>query len=178
MLIGLLGKAETGKSTIASYLSEVYDFKRFSFATILKDMLFVAGMCSAEELWGVKSQLSRWLLQKIGTDIIRKQIDPDFFVRRMKKELQHELKLFNAVIDDVRLENELKLVKELGGIAVKVIRTGYVTKLGSDHITELTVDKLPYDYIIEAKSGDIPKLVNSMDKIIKDNKQMMIKKWN
>jgi energy-coupling factor transporter ATP-binding protein EcfA2 len=54
----------------------------------------------------------RKLLQIVGTEIIRDQIDPNYFVKRLIEEIKiSESKLF--IIDDWRFENEIVEIKQV-----------------------------------------------------------------
>lgn len=77
-IIGLTGHAGAGKSTLAEYLCTKYGFSRLAFADALKGMLITAGMCTHDECYHEKTERSRWLLQKIGTEIFRKQVHPEW----------------------------------------------------------------------------------------------------
>ena len=50
-------------------------------------MILNAGICNAEELWGKKTEFSRMMLQKIGTEIIRKQVSENFWVQKMAEKI-------------------------------------------------------------------------------------------
>src|SRR6266496_3225249 len=92
MLLGLVGQARHGKTTAAEFLVRNHHFDIVSFAEPLK-MLCLRGlihnpppeMPTDEEYWKVRiyqdrTQFSRWLLQFVGTEIIR-EVDRDYFAR-------------------------------------------------------------------------------------------------
>ena len=169
MLIGLVGKAGAGKTTIADYLIKKYGFKRYSFATPLKEMLIKAGMCSYEEVYVQKTKKSRWLLQKVGTDIFRNQVDPDFWVKKMIPVLQNALASGEkVVIDDIRFPNEVQLIKNLQGFIVKVERTDYIDQAAGNHESETTLDLVPikFDHVIRAGSGEIDSLYQQIEDFV------------
>jgi len=64
-----------------------------------------------------EKNIPRYLLQKIGTDIVRKFVDKDFWTRRMIEKLA-ELQFLEfmtegiVLIDDMRFDNEYKLILE------------------------------------------------------------------
>ena len=131
-IIGLVGKKGSGKTTLAN---DIYSYCRknslcykFSFSSILKSMILKAKICEEDELYFNKTTFSRGMLQKIGTNIIREQIDKDFFCKKMIKELMEISKInptdknIIIVIDDVRFQNEAELIGNIGGILIKVIR--------------------------------------------------------
>ena len=82
ILIGLVGKKNSGKTTVADYLAEKYSFTKISIADPLKQMIVKAGLASYEEVYKTKPPYVRELLQKIGTDIFRKQVDDNFWVKK------------------------------------------------------------------------------------------------
>jgi len=128
-VIGLVGKLQSGKSTAGSMILDYFLDKpsvKTSFANHLKAMIYNAGLCNEEELWGTKTEFSRLMLQKIGTEIIRKQVDPNFWVKKMIEEV-NEWKESNKdgiviVIDDVRFINEAAMIKMYNGILIRIER--------------------------------------------------------
>jgi len=62
----------------------------------------------------------RWLMQWVGTDVVRRR-DPDFWVKRLE---EHALVAVSngyfVLIEDGRMENELALVEKLGFLTVGV----------------------------------------------------------
>jgi hypothetical protein len=165
ILIGLVGKAQSGKSIAAKYLVEKYNFKKVAFTDPLKEMLLRAGMCSREELYDKKTDQSRYLMQKIGTDIFRKQVDWNFWTKRMKKRLCY-FRNFDIVIDDIRFHNEADLIRELDGIVVKIERENHVADSKADlHESEKLLESIYADQYISAKSGDIEGLLKQIGDI-------------
>jgi hypothetical protein len=132
-IIGLTGKKEVGKSTFAKFIQD-HCTKNMKciilpFSSILKTMLLNAGICTEKELYFDKNLYSREMMQKIGTDIIRDQIDTNFFCKRMLDEIREIAKenpsfheKLVIVIDDVRFQNEAKLIEDLGGILIRIVR--------------------------------------------------------
>jgi hypothetical protein len=168
MLIGLVGQAQAGKTTLGDYLKDKYGFTKFAFADPLKQMLINADLITYEEAYINKTIRSRELLQKIGTGIFRNQIDKDFWVKEAEKTLKKSMILMvekeNVVIDDIRFPDESELIKKYNGIIVKVVRENHSDNItNSDHESEKYVDIIPYKYLITAKSGEIGLLQFQMD---------------
>lgn len=112
MIIAFFGKKGVGKTTAANYLRDIHGFQKFSFADDLKEMIVKAGLCTPEEMKS-KPPFVRTYLQKIGTDIFRKQVDGDFWVRKARPKLQELINSYNfTVIDDLRFPNEVTLLEE------------------------------------------------------------------
>lgn len=163
MLIGLVGKARSGKGTVANLLEMEYGYWQTAFAFPLKNMLNMAGLCNSDELWGEKTARSRELLQKIGTDIFRKQIDPDFWLKMAQTSIKEHRGqgVEKIVFEDIRFPNEAKLIRDNGGIIVKMIRVGHTdSNAGETHASENQIDAIHADHIIEAPSGDVEGLKN------------------
>lgn len=67
----------------------------------------------------------RQILQVVGTDVIRR-FNEDWHVKQLKKEIINHLGMGDkVVVDDIRFENELNLIKELGGTVYYIIRHNY-----------------------------------------------------
>ena len=167
IIIGIIGKAGSGKSTLSKYLVDNYDFTRVSFADPLKQICINAGMVTPEECYGEnKTEHSRWVLQKVGTEIFRNQIDPNYWVEELHRTL-HELLddgLSRFVIDDLRFPNEANFVKSYPtGTTIRLIREDFLdSTAGTTHASESLQDTITPDYTITAESGDIQTLQDEM----------------
>jgi hypothetical protein len=164
MLIGLIGKARSGKSTVAAYWAEKHGAVILSFALPLKILVYWALLRNPppgadnpdweELLWTHRTPFTRWLLQFIGTDIIR-HLDKDFFVDSLIDEYRHDLNSRLSVVTDVRFLNEATAIKNNGGIIVRVVREGHgdLIEAGATHISETELDSYQADFIISASEG-------------------------
>lgn len=105
MIIGFSGKKGSGKTTAAKSLK---GYTRLSFADPLRDILEATNpLVKGDKRWshytynevkGAETGFEgRHLLQNMGEAI--KDIDPEFFIRAMKKKLSPSA---NIVIDDIR----------------------------------------------------------------------------
>jgi len=124
ILIGICGKKYAGKDTMADYLVQHYGFQKKSFAGPLKEacrhlFLFSDAQCHNPRYKDVVDP--RWNLsprqafQLVGTDWVRNQFHKNFWVERMRYELDAMDKNARIVIPDVRFENEKNVVLEWGG---------------------------------------------------------------
>ncbi|MFZ4411454.1 MAG: hypothetical protein ACOYOV_00125 [Bacteroidales bacterium] len=87
----------------------------------------------------------RDLLQKVGTDIVRKHVADDFWIKLLVKELQNTDG--NIAITDARFQNERDALKAIGGILMLVKKPN--TGGGDSHITENDIgDESAYALVI------------------------------
>lgn len=143
-LIALCGYKGVGKSTYAKFLAGENGVV-LSFATPIKHMLKV--LVGHEYVFGDKKNdmthlgvTGRVLLQTLGTEWGRQTIDQDIWVRSMKHTLTDTMftEYHPIVIDDLRFENEAKMVRELGGEVWEIDRKNF-TPANDNHISEAGV---------------------------------------
>lgn len=168
MIIGLTGKIGSGKSTIAEYLVNRHNYIEYSMASPLKEIGRIFGF-TEDQLYGTQEQKlqihphwgisARTFLQKVGTEIFREtmpKIIPDMKIERtiwvdlFKIKYRKNPKLY--VISDVRFLDEAAVIKELGGIIIRTIRDNNVSsdsKLEHKHISEMEMDQIQEDFIID-----------------------------
>jgi hypothetical protein len=131
-IIALCGRARSGKSTAAEFLIEKHGYTRLKFAGPLKEMLACIGL-SQDELEGYKKETPcdllcgkspRWAMQTLGSewgrDLINENLWATIWKHKAQKMLDEGKKI---VVDDCRFLNELEVVKDLGGISIRIIRT-------------------------------------------------------
>lgn len=170
MIIGVCGKKGHGKDTISDYLVEKYGFVKYAFADALKRGLKELFDLTDEQLYGEKKEEvdSYWgispreIMQIVGTDLLRERFNKDFHVLSLKKKILNE-KNKNIIISDVRFENEIMFIKDMGGIIIKVIRENMNDN--DSHISENIVSKLNFKTIENNETKE--KLYNKIDLFIK-----------
>lgn len=141
MIIGITGFIGSGKDTIADYLCTFHGFKRLSFAESLKDAVAAVFNWDRELLEGTtkssrewREQVDSWwaerlnmphltprfVLQYWGTEVCRNGFHSDIWVASVENKLR--LAKDNIVITDCRFSNEIKAIKNAGGITCRVER--------------------------------------------------------
>lgn len=140
----------------------------------------------------------RWLLQTLGTDVMRDRIHPDIWVNALFVDYVdlykgvwssgHQLyEKPNWIITDMRFPNELKAVKNRGGITIRVNKTkvyhddtemahamafmSIEGKLTEEHPSETALDGAEFDFVIN-NDGSIDDLLLSIKKILKKLKML------
>jgi len=124
ILIGLTGRAQSGKDSVADYLEVQHGFIGMAFADPIKnalDVMFGEDVDDGRDKeavidWIGKS--SRELMQTLGTEWGRQMIHHDLWVRCLERALAENLDTNDPhpiVITDVRFENEARWIRERGG---------------------------------------------------------------
>ena len=152
ILIGISGKKRSGKDTFADFILENargVAVKR-SFADALKDEAAQMLNISRERIENEKS-FFRPFLQWYGTEWRRGCFGGDYWIRQLKQRI--ELSAAHViVVPDVRFQNEADLIRDMGGIVVRVERIGESHE--DRHASETDLDGCPADTLITAESGD------------------------
>ncbi len=146
-LVGLVGYAQAGKDTFAKYLVKYLGYYRIAFADALKD---VALDCHREldhmvtefgwEWVKANVNYARPFLQDLGI-AVREHIDRDAWVTAAFKDWSYYQA---AVFTDVRFPNEIKAIRDRGGIIVRIDREG--NKPANSHISEFAWQDCEPDY--------------------------------
>jgi hypothetical protein len=135
MLIGVCGKAGAGKDTISDYFVSKYGFKKIALADPIKRLVkdvFVLDDYTVYDRVAREQPLPQWngwsvrkLLQTIGTELFRRNIDDGVWVKSLHFRVQSD-PLNNYIVSDVRFPNEIeylsKNIKEF--FSIKVVREG------------------------------------------------------
>ena len=159
LLIGVVGFIGSGKDTVADYLVNFHEFRRESFASTLKDACaavfgwdrtMLEGRTKEAREW--REQVDPWwaerlnmpnltprlMLQLWGTEVCRKGFHDDIWIASLENKLRNSKD--DIVISDCRFPNEIKSIRDAGGIIIWVKR-----------------GELPewYDWAISANAGEV-----------------------
>lgn len=163
MIIGLAGKAQTGKDTVAKYIASKYGFVRYAFADPIKDMCNDLlgwddrhGFGHLKEVidpeWGFSP---RQTYQICGTEFGR-ALNPDIWVMVAKKRLATGN---NWIIPDVRFENESTFIRKYG-LVIHIVREDAIKV--NNHVSESGIDIKLHDEVI-TNNDTIEDLYSSID---------------
>lgn len=153
MIVGITGKARSGKDTAAQFFINSLGYEPYSFADPLKRA------CS--EMFGVpldhfyddnlKDKLNtfwgfspRRMAQLLGTEGGRKLFRDDIWIKRAQLVCDRQQK--NIVIPDVRFENEADFVRSKGGIMIHIERESPVSV--ESHESENGIKVKPRDFVV------------------------------
>ena len=149
-VITFSGKAQHGKDTTAKYVKEVLEFygKR---VVILHFADYLKYVCKEYFNWnGIKDEEGRNILQRVGTDLARKN-NPNIWVNVIKEFiLAFETEFDYFLIPDCRFPNEIDLLKEeyYPVISITIRRDRFnngLTELQKLHPSETALDEYQFD---------------------------------
>lgn len=164
-VIGVTGKARSGKDTLSEHLYTRlgFDCNRAAFADPVKDMLRAIGI---DDIEGYKEEVhpllgvtSRKMMQTLGTEWGREAIGGDTWINLTKEKGKGKKFL---VISDVRFENEANFVRE-NGILLHVTGRGGIKGF---HKSESGVKFQLGDFRID-NGYDIEYLFSQADTLLK-----------
>jgi hypothetical protein len=123
-IIGLVGRARSGKDTVANFFRATHNVRRF--AQPMKDATKALYGWSDSDIetdlkdipdlyWGLTPRTAMIHM----AESTKKLVSPDFFVKRLFGDWTGD----PIVIADVRYQNEVREIHERGGITIKIKRT-------------------------------------------------------
>lgn len=130
-LVAFTGLAQSGKTTASNFLVKKFGFIRCSFATPIRMMLGTLGVTDEDmrdrkhiEHPRLCGKTPREAMQTLGTEWARRHIGDCLWVNQMRERLLITLSQSDAVLDDLRFDNEAQMIKDLGGVIIHIGRPG------------------------------------------------------
>jgi hypothetical protein len=182
-IIGIAGKAESGKDTAAGFITTVYPrhYYRRAFADALKRDAFaawsrdhgpytpdivaampLARMLACANLLKSGNESFRTLLQDFGQ--VKRNGNPTYWIDRLFRDhanpANHHYRIGpQMVIPDVRFKNEAEAIIERGGLVIRLERPGHENRLTPEqraHASETDLDDFPDSghYRVIGNTGD------------------------
>lgn len=147
------GKARSGKDTVANIIKEYYNAKK---VINLQYSYYIKEYAKKISNWDGNEQTKpRQLLCDIGTDLVRKEIDYLFFVKRTMDDIMVYRYFFDIItISDSRFKEEITIPKkEFSSVyTIGIERPNYNNDLTNEQkgqIIETDLDDFnDYDYVI------------------------------
>jgi len=167
MMIGLLGRKHVGKDTVADYLVYKYKYQQLSFARPLKEGVKILFGFSSAQIYGDGRDIidqryhltPREILHFMGTEVIRRKFGEDFWIRQAINDALPR----KIIISDVRFQNEVDIIKKMGGIVIKLDREGLERDSSEDQI-DLVCE---YDHLIK-NNHSVQELYSELDRILEE----------
>lgn len=185
VVIGIAGKAQSGKDTVARHIqnkSRCQFFFIVSFADRVKQVAsklynFPLDWCYNKEGKEriVHGKSVRYWLQLVGETM--REIDSEIWIRPVLDTAKHKWVKSHicTVIPDVRYTNEVRHIKSMGipNRVIKLIRTDNeeLNEEEASHSSETELDAIPeseFDAVFEAESGDVSGLLAQVDGWLKE----------
>lgn len=176
-LIGIAGKARSGKDTLANTL-EKRGYFRYRFADPMKKFAAKLLGCTASDIEAMDygqpqaafgGKTLREFLQLLGTEFGRELIWEDIWLYQIQLEYDYllscvdELHIVGVVVPDVRFENEAAWIRAQGGLVIHITRDGAGPV--NPHLSEDGIDYLPGD-IAAVNNGSLDDLVLVADRVL------------
>ena len=174
LLIGLTGRARSGKSTAAEHLVGTYLLEHYAFADPLRDGLMAIFNLDPTDFEGDrKEQPLAWLersprqlMQSMGTEWARNTVHPDVWVKLAEQNLDYMSNALGAVlgfvVSDVRFENEADLIRRRGGTVIHILRPNALAV--NPHISEAGIAANPADLTLP-NYGTVEGFLRSLDEV-------------
>jgi len=173
-IIGITGRARTGKDTLAKILMERYGYERLAFADPIRE--FVAHLVGAlpkdlmdskakeKPLLHLGGKTPREMMQTLGTEWGRNTVHPNVWVECLADEIGFlNWEEDNVVIPDVRFDNEAKMLRSLGGKIIHITRDAAAPV--NPHVSEAGISPELIDLEI-ANNGSLDDLERHAQRVV------------
>lgn len=164
-IIGITGKAGSGKDTAGDFLRSSGMYTKMAFADPIRRGISAIFNLYREQLeHPAKEQplpkigkSPRQLMQTLGTEWGRNLVHPDLWLILAGTTIQKSLaETEYVVITDVRFENEAQMVRDMGGVIWHIHRNGAGTQ--HEHVSEAGVNLHTGRDVIIDNNGSIKDL--------------------
>ncbi|MDD0981325.1 deoxynucleotide monophosphate kinase [Pseudomonas shahriarae] len=174
ILIGLTGRARSGKTTAAEHLARTYLLEQYAFADPLRDGLMAIFNLDPTDFEGDRKEQPlgwldcspRQLMQSMGTEWARNTVHPDVWVKLAEQNLEYMTKAMGAVlgfvVSDVRFENEADLIRRRGGTVIHILRPNALAV--NPHISEAGIAANSADLTLP-NYGTVESFLRSLDEV-------------
>jgi hypothetical protein len=150
MIIGLAGKKQHGKDTVARIIQSVRrDYKITGFAEPIRQIGTILGFTEHQMVTDKNDIHPQWDMswrraaQKIGTDLFREQFDQQTWIKLAVAQMR---RYDNIIFTDVRFDNEAQTIRDLCGLVIQVVRPSMDDV--DTHVSERGVSSEYFDAIV------------------------------
>ncbi|MGO4364499.1 deoxynucleotide monophosphate kinase [Pseudomonas sp. PAB10] len=175
LLIGLAGRARSGKDTAAQHLVNQHGFQSYAFADPLRDGLMHILNLSPCDFEGEQKELPlpwlgrspRYLMQTLGTEWGRDTVHPELWLLLAAQNLDLLARTHDTargfVVSDLRFENEAEFIRQRGGVVIHLERAS--ASAATQHRSEAGIWGAPGDWYL-TNDGTIDDLKTNLNKIV------------
>lgn len=175
MIYLIAGRGRSGKNTFGTYLESELE-KRGRKVCTIEVMRTLKGYCKDYFGWDGRDETKpRELLQKLGTEIIRENLNmPLFHINRLLLDIEVLSHFFDDfIVPDVRFPLEIEEIKKIkSAVAIHIIRENIdsesdLTEEQKKHITETALNDF-HDYDYEVVNVTLEKLMKDAEHIVRE----------
>lgn len=141
--IALGNKARVGKDTFADIVAETHAARRFMFSQYIKSIAE-----HTQAVLGVPISKDPTLLQKLGT-LLREHYSDDVFANSLIDQIKEYCASYPndiILVTDMREPIEMRMLKEVGFVTIKITRENRVIDRDPNHSSEIALDNAQFDY--------------------------------
>lgn len=146
MIIGIHGKARSGKTTTAGIITQFTSMQSYAFADPIKDMLTSVGVDCSDDMKDVVhpvfKKTPRQLMNSLGTDWGRKMNHDDVWIDHLYERATGQQ---HFSVSDVRFENEAQSIRDRDGVILHIVGHGGIA---GNYQSEIGIVCKPGDYIL------------------------------
>lgn len=164
MIIGLVGRARSGKDTVAKMIPS-YQIRRI--AQPIKDSLKCLYGWDNRHIEGPYKEVIDPHVKKSPREAmietaerVKRESGQDFFIKMLLDTWDGK----NLVIPDVRFQNEIDAIRKYGGILVKINREECSRFLCEDHIDALVTDYTVHNTSLPSLHSQVADILESVNR--------------
>lgn len=165
IIIGIVGQKRVGKDTLGDFFVDQWGFQRLKFADPLKDMTrallkscgvedpepYVEGDQKEYPLHELKGVSTRKIMQLIGHEWVQ-MVDPHLWAHIWKSKVE-ALVNRDVVTTDVRYLHEVKVIREVGGHIIRIVRPGFENQDNHPSESEQKLIEPDFEIVNEYTTG-------------------------
>lgn len=171
-LIGIAGKARSGKDTIAKHLWSRHGFLRIALADPLKSAAQAMFALSNEQTWDdnlKEIEIPHWgmsprqMFQRLGNDAVKPVFGEDLWLKRWLITYAGFYNSDDVVVPDIRFDHEAAMIRGREGIIIHLYREN--AQQVSPHVSENGVTYREGDIVL-GNNSTIDDLIDLVDAVV------------
>ena len=168
LIVGLVGKVHSGKTTVEKHLVEKHQFKSLAFADHLKWLCSTYYNIPLEKFYVVNKEPQVRMLMQCTSDLVKYFKGAGYFSQRLHTDLKsfQTLGYRRLVVTDVRYIEEYNMLRSLGAKIIFIKRpNAEPIEYGANHSSETEMDKvaISYPHVELMNDGTIDDMIDWVD---------------